>query len=249
MQILLACAKIMTGTAPASLPLTTTPTFLPQAEDNIRQLLRYSPEELQGMLRCNPSIASENWHRYRQFHNADSALPAIFAYDGMVFQKLSPETFSPDDLLYANDHLLIGSFLYGLLRPLDRVHPYRLEGDVVLPDNGVAMFDYWKPILTDWFISRIQADDGILVNLASNEFKDLFDWNRVEREVTVVTPQFKVDKGGKLSTVVIYTKMCRGSMARWILQHRLTHHSSLRHFTYEGYSLPSDAKDWVFVNR
>ena len=237
----------MTGTAPQQLPLATEPTFLAEANANMQQLLHYSVEELQDMLRCNREIAAENWQRYRQFFDAEGLVPAVFAYDGMVFQKLAPETFSADDLSYANNHLLIGSFLYGLLRPLDMVHRYRLEGDVVLPENGVSMFDFWKPILTDWFIRKIKADDGILVNLASNEFRDLFDWKRVKKEVTVVTPQFKVDKGGKLATIVIYTKMCRGAMTRWILQNRLTSIDALKAFEYEGYTLNPDAGDWMYV--
>ena len=249
MQILLACAKIMTGTAPERLPIANEPAFLAQANAHVRQLLQYSVEELQDMLNINRDIAVENWQRFQQFFDKESLVPAVFAYDGMVFQKLAPETFSEDDLRYANDHLLIGSFLYGLLRPLDMVHRYRMEGNVELPDNDMNMFDYWKPILTDWFIEKIKADDGILVNLASNEFKDLFDWKRVKKEVTVITPQFKVDKGGKLSTIVIYTKMCRGAMTRWILQNRIADIEELKQFEYEGYSLYEPAGEWMFVNR
>ena len=249
MQILLACAKIMTGSAPERLPITTEPAFLAQANDHMGQLLQYTVEELQGILGCNHRIAEENWRRFRQFFYKDRVVPAVFAYDGMVFQKLAPETFSEDDLRYANDHLFIGSFLYGLLRPLDMIHRYRMEGNVVLPEYGVSMFDYWKPILTGWLITQIKTDDGIFVNLASGEFQDLFDWKRVENEVTVITPQFKVDKGGKLSTIVIYTKMCRGAMTRWILQNRLTDTEALKQFEYEGYSFYEDAGEWMFVNR
>ena len=249
MQILLACAKIMTGTAPERLPIATEPTFLAQANAHVQQLLQYSVEELQGMLNINHELAVENWRRFQQFFDKKSLVPAVFAYDGMVFQKLAPETFCDDDLRYANDHLFIGSFLYGLLRPLDMIHRYRMEGNVELPDNGMTMFDYWKPILTDWFIEKVKADDGILVNLASNEFKDLFDWKRVKKEVTVITPQFKVDKGVKLSTIVIYTKMCRGAMTRWIFQNRITDIKMLKQFAYEGYSLYEPAGEWMFVNR
>ncbi|MCF0206834.1 MAG: YaaA family protein [Bacteroidales bacterium] len=248
MQILLACAKIMTGTAPEKLPVATEPTFLTQANANVRQLLQYSVEELQDMLGCNHDIAAENHKRFQQFFDTESLVPAVFAYDGMVFQKLAPETFSDSELRYANEHLLIGSFIYGLLRPLDMVHRYRMEGNVVLPENGVSMFDYWKPVLTDWFISKIKSDDGILVNLASNEFKDLFDWKRVKKEVKVITPQFKVDKGGKLSNIVIYTKMCRGAMTKWILKNRITDINELKLFEFEGYVLNENAGEWMFVN-
>ena len=226
----------MTGTATTGLPLATEPAFQAQANSHVGQLLQYSAEELQTMLGVNPEIAMENWRRYKRFFTNEGRVPAAFAYDGMVFQKLAPETFSDDELRYANSHLFIGSFLYGLLRPLDLVHPYRLEGNVELPENGgKSMFDYWKPILTDWFISQVKSDDGILVNLASNEFKDLFDWKKVEKELTVVAPDFKVMKNGKPKTIVIYAKMCRGAMAKWILQNRPGAPEELTGFQFDGF--------------
>ena len=243
MQILIACAKIMTGSAPAGVPLLTEPEFKAQATEHAHQIAQYSVEELQNMLGVNHEIAAENWRRYQQFFTDEDRVPAVFAYDGMVFQKLAPETFSEAELRYANQHLLIGSFLYGLLRPLDLVHRYRLEGNVELPHNGGnTMFGYWKPILTDWFINRVKADDGILVNLASNEFKDLFDWKRVKKELTIVTPDFKVMKDGKPRTIVIYAKMCRGAMTRWILKNRITDVADLKQFQYEGFSHTDDYK-------
>ncbi|MCF0199066.1 MAG: YaaA family protein [Bacteroidaceae bacterium] len=249
MQILIACAKIMTGKAPGVFPNATEPFFQQQANDHALQLATYSADELQQMLRVNRALAAENYQRYQSFFIRDTRQPAVFSYDGMVFQKLAPETLTDDELLHANQHLFIGSFLYGLLRPLDLVNPYRLEGDVELPLHGISMFDYWKPVLTDWFIRRVKADDGVLVNLASEEFKNLFDWKRVQKELTVVTPQFKVAQGGRLKTIVIYTKMCRGTMTRWILQHKITDIDALRNFTYEGYRLDTTAGPWMFINQ
>lgn len=245
MQILIGCAKIMTGRAPREILGCTTPMFQKEANTIAALLADYTPEQLMAMLRCNKGIANENWLRYRDFGNPDTLCPAAFSYDGMVFQKLAPETMSDSDLAYANEHLMIGSFLYGLLRPLDLVSPYRLEGDVELPDNGhVSMFDYWKPRLIDYFIDRINADDGVLVNLASAEFKRLFDWKQVARELKVITPDFKVVKDGKPKNVTIYAKMCRGAMSRWILQNRITNLADLRHFSYEGFNY---INDWNYI--
>lgn len=130
------------------------------------------------MLHINKALSSENYLRYQSFMIKETRQPTEFSYDGTVYQKLAPESFSIEQLQYANDHLLIGSFLYGLLRPLDLVNPYRLEGDVELPENEGNMFDYWQPILTEWLIDRVKADDGILVNLAGKEFKNCLtgDW-------------------------------------------------------------------------
>ncbi len=247
MQILIACAKIMTGNTPNNIQFATEPTFQLQANKNALQLMAYSVEELQGMLQVNRDITIENWKRFQNFQTKENLCPAVFCYDGMVFQKLAPESFSDEELLYANDHLLISSFLYGLLRPLDMINRYRLEGNIVLPDNaGKSMFDYWKPILTDWFIEKIKADDGILINLASDEMRNLFNWKRVQKEVTIITPDFKVEKNGKLKTIVIYTKMCRGAMTRYILKNKITDINYLKYFEYEEFKLCNE-DDWLFA--
>ena len=241
MQILIACAKIMCDRQPSNVPTLTSPAFQSIAADIALELSKYSPNELQELLHVNRKIANENWRRYQDFHNPDSLLPAVFSYDGMVFQKLAPESMGEDDLSYANNYLFIGSFLYGLLRPLDKIHCYRLEGNVELAyTDDKTLFDFWKPILTDRFIKKVKADDGILVNLASNEFKNLFDWKRVQKELTVITPEFRVEKEGKLKTIVIYTKMCRGAMTRWIIQNRISEIEKLRDFQYEGFKYESD---------
>ena len=98
------------------------------------------------------------------------------------------------------------------------------------------MFSYWRPLLTEHFIREIKEQGGILVNLASGEMKDLFDWERVEREVQVVTPDFRVWKGGQLKTVVIYAKMCRGEMVRYIIKNRIDTPEELKAFAWEGFS-------------
>ena len=154
-----------------------------------------------------------------------------------MFKRIHPADFTAEDFRYAQQHLLITSFLYGLLRPLDSIQNYRLEGNVRLPEHErKTMFEYWRPLLTDYFIDAIQQQGGILVNLASGEMKDLFDWEKVCREVQVVTPEFYTLKNGKPTTVVIYAKMCRGEMTRFILKNRITHPEQLKEFEWEGFS-------------
>ena len=204
------------------------------------------------MLRVNAKIAAENYIRYQDFCSEDNLLvPAIGAYTGAVFKRIAPKDFTTDDFLFAQEHLRITSFLYGLLRPLDGIRPYRLEGDVRLPENGgVTMFDYWKPLLTDVFIEDVKRQDGVLLNLASAEMKDLFDWKRVEREVRVITPEFRVWKGDKPATVVIYAKMCRGEMTRFFIKNRITHPEQLKSFSWEGFTFDegrSTDHQWWFI--
>jgi len=245
MQILIGCAKTMTdGVSFQSSAFI--PHFLSDAKILASELACYSAEELQDLLDINPAIARQNWFRYQNFGDAAALRPAISAYDGIVFKKIEPQTLSADDLQFAQSHLFIASFLYGLLRPLDAISPYRLEGKVELPASAPGnLFDYWQPRLTDWFISRIKADDGVLVNLASNEFRNIFDWKKVKKELTVISPDFKMEKDGKPRTVVVYAKMCRGAMTRWIIKNRPTDPSDLLRFNYEGFTAASS--DYTFI--
>lgn len=248
MIVLIACAKIMTSNCTRHTTLSTTPYFQLQANENALQMASFSEERLMKLLRTNADIARENKLRYHHFFDNDvHKCPAAFSYDGMVFKKLAMEDFSDEELRFANTHLLISSFLYGLLRPLDLICKYRLEGDVILPEhNGKSMFDYWKPLLTDYFIDYIKADDGILINLASDEMKDLFEWKRVVKEVKVISPEFRTMKDGKLKTIVIYTKMCRGAITRYILKNRLTSPEDLKSFEFEGFHHDSSSGEYHF---
>ena len=157
-----------------------------------------------------------------------------------------------DDFEYAQEHLRLTSFCYGLLRPLDTIRSYRLEGDVVLPELGnQTMFSYWQSRLTDVFIEDIKKAGGVLCNLASDEMKGLFDWKRVEKEVRVITPEFQVWKNGKLASIVIYIKMSRGEMTRFILKNKIENPEELKKFSWEGFEFNaslSDEKKFVFTN-
>lgn len=250
MQILISCAKTMAaepfrgGTPPA-----TEPRYADEAAGLASRLATLPTEELARLLKVGPRIAAENRRRYCRFHD-EAALPALLAYTGVVFRHIAPETFSPADFGYAQRHLNITSFLYGLLRPLDAVRPYRLEGAVVPPGMERPLFDYWRERLTDALLDRIRDDDGVLVNLASGEMKRLFDWKRVCREVRVVTPEFRIREGERLKTVVIYAKMCRGEMTRHMLRCRVAEPEALRAFEWEGFRFDpeaSGASEWVFT--
>lgn len=231
MQILLSCAKTM-GHTPAAVPEVTVPHFQTDAEQTARQLLQLTAADLREALHVNTPIATENARRYAEFFaHTTPEVPALLAYTGIVFKHLRPEHLTITDMAYAQQHLFITSYLYGLLRPLDAIRPYRLEGNVRLPaDDDRSRFEHWKPLLTDYLIRAVKADDGVLVNLASAEMKRLFDWRRIAGELNVITPEFKTIKEGRERSIVIYTKMSRGQMARFILKNRLVHPSELAAF-------------------
>lgn len=234
MQLLISCAKTMAEAPAVTPPRTTRPRFAAEADRLASHLAALPADELGRLLRVNAGLAAENRRRYLRFHDAP-AHAALTAYTGVVFRHIAPERFTPEDFEYAQQHLHITSFLYGLLRPLDAIRSYRLEGDVVLPGEECSAFDFWRARLTDGLLDAIRADDGVLVNLASSEMKRLFDWKRICREFRVIEPRFQLDEGGRLRTAVVYTKMCRGEMTRQLLCGRATDPEALRDCTWEGF--------------
>ena len=238
MQILLSAAKDQhdalpgTGTGAAA----ATPRFDGQAGRIAVAMAEYDVPELCAIFKCNADIARRNKLRFQRFLEPGGRMPAALAYNGIAYKCLDARNFSGADRDYAQRHLFITSFFYGLLRPFDAIKPYRMEGGVRLPAFGhKPVRDVWKPLLTDCLIDAVRADDGRLLNVASQEMKGLFDWQRVQRAVEIVEPRFVVNKQGKYKTLVVYAKMCRGRMARFAIQHRLATFDGLQAFDFEGF--------------
>ena len=253
MQILLSCAKTMASKAKTSVPFTTTPSFNEEALTIALYMTQRTVSELEELLGVNSKIALQNHERYQMFHSPDTAgLPALLAYTGIVFKRIEIESFTESDFIFAQDHLLLTSFAYGLLRPLDVIKPYRLEGAVKLEElGGDTLFNYWKDLLTEKFIESVKVKGGLLCFLASNEMKQLFHWSKVEKAVQVITPEFKVWRAGELKTVVVYTKMCRGEMTRFIIKNKIKDLDELKAFEWDGFIYNdhlSDGNNWVFTS-
>ena len=192
--------------------------------------------QLQDMFGCSPKVAGQTLQRYQHFFADESEQIALRAYFGQAYKCLDAASLGDEDLSFAQSHLHITSFLYGLLRPLDGIRPYRMEGRLSFDaTGGLPLFDYWKPRLTRVLIDAVKADDGILIHLATKEMERLFDWREVSDSVRIIQPQFFVEKGGRLKNVTVYSKSCRGAMTRYILQHRLLHPADLLGFEYEGF--------------
>ncbi len=237
MQILLASAKIMHDQL-KNVPDVdmSVPMFQKEALAFARDMAGYSSEIIAGMLGCSQQIAEQNKLRFMRFFDKQEKLPAILTYHGQAYKHLKAETFTLEDMHYSQAHLWITSFLYGMLRPLDGILPYRMEGNVELPNGeGESMFGFWKHRLTDVLIKSVKDDDGILVHLATEEYQHLFDWQRVIREVHMVQPLFYVRKGNDLKMQAVWAKTCRGAMARFIIKHRIAKPMDLNAFSYEGF--------------
>ena len=160
----------------------------------------------------------------------------------MAYKHLKASAFSQEDIHFANQHLWITSLLYGLLRPLDAIKPHRLEGYVRLQNHDdIRLFDYWKSRLTQLFIQSINDDNGMLAYLASEEMKSLFDWNEVKKKVKIFEPQFMVENTRGRKTIVVYTKMCRGAMANYIITNKIANIDDLLAFEYEGFKFA----EWI----
>ncbi len=215
MLILISPAKLMRTVIPPTGQLTTTH---PVWEDTARRLAfemsGKSIAELAQLLGIKPTLAEEVHQAYQDFSVAPLT-PAIYAYDGIVFKHISPESLSAEEMGRMCARLRICSFLYGLLRPGDAIRPYRMEGDVALDETeGETIFAYFRTHLTDHLIAEVQAEGGTLLFLASEEMKQLFDWKRVTKSIRVLQPLFKIRKGDKVKQIVVYTKMMRGAMCR-----------------------------------
>ncbi|MCD8044914.1 MAG: YaaA family protein [Tannerellaceae bacterium] len=251
MLILLSSAKTMAGTSKIRVPECTVPQFLEEARFIALQMAQYDVNELQDILKVNRGIAAANYLRYQHFHAEEEGLQTILAYTGVVFRNLGLTGFSKDDFEYAQKHIRFGSSMYGLLRPFDRIQLYRMEYDVKLPEiGGGNMYSFWPDKLTDQLIADVKAAGGTLINLAASDVLPSFDWKRVKREVRVITPDFKVWKDGKIKAIVVYLKMARGNMTRYIIKNRLTDPEVLKGFIWEGFTFQeemSDEDNWLYL--
>ncbi|HRF85556.1 MAG TPA: YaaA family protein [Alloprevotella sp.] len=245
MQILLANAKIMYDRAGKA--TLTTPLFQSVANELAAKMALMDIDELARQLNCSRKLATENWRRYQNFHCATS-MPAILAYNGQAYKHLKANTLSDETLLFGQKHLWITSFLYGLLRPMDAIVPYRMEHCVSLQTtNDKPIRLYWKEKLTDVLIDSVKSDDGILIHLSTEEYEHLFDWKRVKEEVKIVHPLFYVRQpNGTLRMQAVWAKSCRGAMVRYILENEITLPEQLRSFAYEGFRYSPDHGEELF---
>ena len=219
----------------AAQPPQSQPAFQAVADVLAAEMARLTVPELAKQLDCNRSLAAENWQRYRDFSFAEK-LPAIMAYNGQAYKHLRAQSLTEDALAFGQKHLWITCFLYGLLRPLDAIVPYRMEHCVRLQATGdVAVSRFWRDKLTDFLIDSVKADDGVLVHLSTAEYEHLFDWKRVCAEVRVIQPLFYVRKGDDLKVQAVWAKSCRGAMVRYILQNQISHPEQLQAFEHEGF--------------
>ncbi len=253
MLILLSPAKTMRADASENCTATLTePRFLSQAQHIVEQMLPYSVEELESIFKISSPLAQELALRFRAHHEGSSSLnPTIEAYDGVVLKHMKGESnLTREQYEHLQKHTIFCSMLYGLLRPLDAIAPYRMESALKLPKESMRVDRMWRDILTPTLIDDVEKAGGTLVYLASKEEQQAFHWKKVEAAVRVVYTSFLQRKAGKLRQVVVYTKMARGEMLRFMLDEGISDAEELKRFAWHGYHFApelSSENDWVWV--
>ncbi|MGX5915067.1 peroxide stress protein YaaA [Aliidiomarina sp. Khilg15.8] len=225
----------------------TQPQLLDDAQTLVDRCRELSPQELGSLMKISDKLAGLNAARFSEWQTPftpDNAKQAVFAFNGDVYTGLEAETLDRKALQYAQDHMRILSGLYGVLRPLDLMQPYRLEmGTRLQNERGKDLYQFWGDSITEQLNQDLaQLDQSVLVNLASNEyFKSV---NPKKLQAQIVTPVFKDTKNGQLKVISFYAKKARGMMARYIVEKRPQTVEELKGFDHAGYyyddSLSSD---------
>ncbi len=207
--------------------------------------------DLKNLMHISDNLATLNVERFQAFNldgQSNSAKAAGLAFDGDVYWGLEAKSLSDDDLAYAQDHLRILSGLYGVLRPMDAIQPYRLEmGTKFENARGKNLYAFWKDVLAPALNAELDTHaDSTIVNLASNEYFKAANTKTLNSHV--VSAKFMEDKDGKSRPVQYYTKFGRGLMARWILQNRVDRADGLKDFNAGGYKFdPARSTEDILV--
>ncbi|OZC35114.1 peroxide stress protein YaaA [Marinobacter vinifirmus] len=252
MLMIISPAKTLDYESPLATETYTQPDYLDDACELIDQLKELEPHQVSNLMSISDKLGQLNAERFRSWHTPftpDNARQAILAFKGDVYTGLDAESFSEDDFAFAQQHLRMLSGLYGLLKPLDLMQPYRLEmGTKFENKRGKDLYAFWGSKLTKALNELLAADDKVLVNLASNEyFKSV---QKKDIDGRLVTPQFKDWKNGQYKMISFYAKKARGLMCRYAIQNRITQADDLKGFNLEGYYFSeeqSDTNNWVFL--
>jgi len=227
----------------------TQPLFGLEADELAHLMQKLSVDELQSLMGISSNLAKLNADRFASF-GAQDKKPAALAFAGDTYQGLEAATLEPEDMAWAQNHLRVLSGLYGVLRPLDAIEPYRLEmGSQLATAQGKSLYHYWGSKIADALNEQAAATNSrVLVNCASKEYFGAVDLASLK--LPVVTPVFLENQNGKEKIVSFYAKKARGAMARFIVQNRLKDPAELQDFSAGDYRYQhdkSDDKNLVFV--
>ena len=238
MLIVISPAKTLDFETPPKVPAFTMPGFLDDSAELIDELRGFEPYQLSDLMGISPKLADLNSNRYHNWSlpfTSGNAKQSVLAFKGDVYTGLDADNLDEDDLQYAQEHLRILSGLYGVLKPLDLMQPYRLEmGTKLKTRRGKDLYDFWDGRINQCLNDELAGQDRpALVNLASNEY---FKSVRPEKlQARIITPTFKEERNGDYKFISFTAKKARGLMSRYIIRNRLSDPEDLKGFDLEGY--------------
>jgi len=240
MKIVLSPAKSLDYTTPVPTDKYTIPYFLEEAKMLDEVLKAKSPKELAKLMHISDKLAELNWKRFQQWSlpfTPENSRQAIFAFNGAVYDGLDAYSLSLNQIEDLQKKLRILSGMYGILRPLDLMQPYRLEmGTKLKFANYKNLYEFWKDKVTSK-INEELTENETFVNLASNEYFKVIDKKKLKTKI--ITPIFKDFKNGELKIIAIYAKKARGMMVRYIIENKIDNAEDLKGFNMANYAFDS----------
>jgi cytoplasmic iron level regulating protein YaaA (DUF328/UPF0246 family) len=242
MLILLSPSKTLDFKSASITPLNSQPLFPKEVAELVRHLRKQSTSQLEELMNINRKLAWLNQERFAlwkpEFTTAN-AHPAIFSFKGEVYHGLDITSMQVDEVEYSQKHLRILSGLYGVLRPLDLIQPYRLEMGTSFHFGKYAdLYHYWKQKITRQITADLkESGSNLLINLASHEYSSSIDLKKMKAKI--VAPQFLENKNDSYKMITVYTKKARGMMTRYILEYRINCEEDLQGFSSDGYCFNS----------
>lgn len=254
MKILISPAKMLDFDKNINVPFTTKAHFLEEADSLAHQLKKLSSKEISELMKISEKLGILNHQRYKDWKKpkvlSENTKAAVTVFDGEVYRGIAVESFSEKDFENAQKDLRILSGLYGILKPLDLMYPYRLEMGTKFAVNSKAknLYEYWGSSIAD-FLNKEMKEGEVLINLASNEYFKAVDKKTLKARV--ITPVFKeLREDGSLKVIVVYAKHARGAMTRDIIQNQYQDVEDLKGYNIDGYSYSeseSKENEWVYI--
>ena len=252
MLIVISPSKTLDYDTPAKTKVFTQPDYLDNSQELIRQLRQLSSPQISKLMSVSQKISDLNFDRYQAWNKkftAKNAKQCALAFKGDVYTGLDAESFNSKEFSFAQKHLRVLSGLYGLLRPLDLMQPYRLEmGTKLNTQHGKNLYEFWGSTITDGLnIQLKKTKSAHLINLASNEYFKAVKPGELNAEI--ISPAFKEYKNGEYKMIGIFAKKARGMLSRYIIQNQITNTEDLKSFNDEGYKFSkklTDGNIWVF---
>ena len=215
------------------------PQFLKESKDLVKELKKMTPPDFMSLMGISENLAELNWERMQKWNETfkpKNSREAIFSFMGDTYSGLDADSLTAQDLGFAQNNIRILSGLYGVLRPLDLMKPYRLEmGTKFASKRGMNLYDYWDDSLSNHIKKELmEHKENVVLNCASLEYFKAID--RPSLDVNVITPQFKDMKNGEYKMISFFAKKARGMMARFIIQNRIENVNEILSFDLGGYS-------------